>query len=136
MKLCKYKDVLGKPNEGGHKYRFMNLAIVDMGLTIIASAAIAYYLTPKNTGIQISAEKGVTMGGGLDVDTFLRKFIIIFLILNVIGFALHWFFCVETTLVKAFRTMYGKSAAFIDPKNVHQVTKTLNNLFLKRDLVS
>ena len=39
-------------------------------------------------------------------------------------------------LVKAFRTMYGKSATFIDPKNVHQVTKTLNNLFLKRDLVS
>lgn len=107
MKLCKYKDVLGKPNEGGHKYRFMNLAIVDMGLTIIASAAIAYYLTPKNTGIQISAEKGVTMGGGLDVDTFLRKFIIIFLILNVIGFALHWFFCVETTLVKTFRTLFG-----------------------------
>jgi len=39
-------------------------------------------------------------------------------------------------LVGAFRTMYGKSATFIDPKNVHQVTKTLNNLFLKRDLVS
>jgi len=39
-------------------------------------------------------------------------------------------------LVEAFRTMYGKSATFIDPKNVHQVTKTLNNLFLKRDLVS
>ena len=39
-------------------------------------------------------------------------------------------------LVEDFRTMYGKSATFIDPKNVHQVTKTLNNLFLKRDLVS
>ena len=39
-------------------------------------------------------------------------------------------------LVEAFRTMYGKSATFIDPKNIHQVTKTLNNLFLKRDLVS
>ena len=39
-------------------------------------------------------------------------------------------------LIKDFRIMYGKSATFIDPKNVHQVTKTLNNLFLKRDLVS
>jgi len=39
-------------------------------------------------------------------------------------------------LVESFRTMYGKSATFIDPKNVYQVTKTLNNLFLKRDLVS
>ena len=39
-------------------------------------------------------------------------------------------------LVKDFRTMYGKSATFFDPKNVTQVTKTLNNLFLERDLVS
>ncbi len=39
-------------------------------------------------------------------------------------------------LVKSFRTMYGKSATFIDPKNIYQITKTLNNLFLKRDLVS
>ena len=31
--------------------------------------------------------------------------------------------------------MYGKSASFIDSKNVYQITKTLNNLFLKRDLV-
>ena len=39
-------------------------------------------------------------------------------------------------LIDSFRTMYGKSATFIDPKNIYQVTKTLNNLFLKRDLVS
>ena len=39
-------------------------------------------------------------------------------------------------LVDSFKTMYGKSATFIDPKNIYQITKTLNNLFLKRDLVS
>ena len=39
-------------------------------------------------------------------------------------------------LMDDFRTMYGKSATFIDPKNIYQITKTLNNLFLKRDLVS
>ena len=39
-------------------------------------------------------------------------------------------------LIDSFRTMYGKSATFIDPKNIHQITKTLNNLFLKRDLIS
>ncbi len=39
-------------------------------------------------------------------------------------------------LIKDFRIMYGKSASFIDPKNIYQITKTLNNLFLKRDLVS
>ena len=32
--------------------------------------------------------------------------------------------------------MYGKEASFIDPKNVNEVTKTLNNLFLEKNLVS
>ena len=39
-------------------------------------------------------------------------------------------------LVNSFKNMYGKSATFIDPKNINQITKTLNNLFLKRDLIS
>ena len=107
MRLCKYKDILGKPKEGGHKYRFMNIAILDMGLTLIASAVIAFFLTPKSKGIEISSTSGVTIGGGLDTSIFFRKFLIIFLILNILGFALHWFFCVETTLVKTFRTLFG-----------------------------
>ena len=32
--------------------------------------------------------------------------------------------------------MYGKEASFIDPKNVNEVTKTLNSLFLERNLIS
>ena len=35
-----------------------------------------------------------------------------------------------------FQIMYGKEASFIDPKNMYEVTKTLNNLFLKQNLVS
>ncbi len=35
-----------------------------------------------------------------------------------------------------FQIMYGKGASFIDPKNVNEVTKTLNNLFLERNLIS
>jgi len=35
-----------------------------------------------------------------------------------------------------FQIMYGKGASFIDPKNVNEVTKTLNSLFLERNLIS
>jgi len=42
----------------------------------------------------------------------------------------------EEELIENFQTMYGKEASFIDPKNMHEVTKTLNNLFLKQNLVS
>jgi nitric oxide reductase activation protein len=42
----------------------------------------------------------------------------------------------EEELIKNFQIMYGKEASFIDPKNMHEVTKTLNNLFLKQNLVS
>ena len=42
----------------------------------------------------------------------------------------------EEELIENFQVMYGKEASFIDPKNMHEVTKTLNNLFLKQNLVS
>jgi hypothetical protein len=42
----------------------------------------------------------------------------------------------EQELIEDFKTMYGKEASFIDPKNMHEVTKTLNDLFLKQNLVS
>jgi nitric oxide reductase activation protein len=42
----------------------------------------------------------------------------------------------EEELIENFQTMYGKEASFIDPKNMHEVTKTLNNLFLEKNLVS
>ena len=42
----------------------------------------------------------------------------------------------EKELNENFQIMYGKEASFIDPKNVNEVTKTLNNLFLERNLIS
>ena len=42
----------------------------------------------------------------------------------------------EKELNKNFQIMYGKEASFIDPKNVNEVTKTLNSLFLEKNLVS
>ena len=42
----------------------------------------------------------------------------------------------DNELIENFRTMYGKGASFINPKNINEVTKTLNNLFLEKNLIS
>jgi hypothetical protein len=39
--LGKYKNALGKPGEGAHKYRFLNTAIVDYIMTIIGAIITA-----------------------------------------------------------------------------------------------
>ncbi len=40
--LQKYKNILGEPGTGIHKYRFMETAIVDYILAIILAIAITY----------------------------------------------------------------------------------------------
>ena len=42
----------------------------------------------------------------------------------------------ESELIENFQIMYGKGASFIDPKNLNEVTKTLNSLFLEKNLIS
>jgi hypothetical protein len=73
--LCKYKDALGKPKQGLHKYRIFNIAIVDVLLTI-AGAYIIYIFNPK------------------------ISFFIILFCLFVLGIVLHRIFCVRTTVDK------------------------------------
>jgi hypothetical protein len=72
--LCKYKDILGKPKEGLHKYRFFGVAIVDVVLTIIVALLISYF--------------------------FKLSFWITLVILFVLGIILHRLFCVPTTIDK------------------------------------
>ena len=73
--LCKYKDVLGKPKQGLHKYRIFNIAIVDVLLTI-AGAYLFYLFNPK------------------------FNFFVILLCLFFLGIVLHRLFCVRTTVDK------------------------------------
>ena len=35
-----------------------------------------------------------------------------------------------------FKQMYGKDASFIDINNINEITKTLNKLLLKKELIS
>ena len=72
--LCKYKDILGKPNQGVHSYRIFNIAIVDVLLTIIA----AYILSVVTK----------------------YKLIYTLLFMFMLGIISHRIFCVRTTIDK------------------------------------
>lgn len=74
MSLCKYKNALGIPNKGIHKYRLFNIAIVDVIFTII--------------------------GGFILSKTFNIKMYKITLFLFILGIVLHRLFCVRTTIDK------------------------------------
>jgi len=41
MDLCKHKDILGKPYEGFHSYRFLDIAIADVALTVAGAGTIS-----------------------------------------------------------------------------------------------
>ena len=72
--LCKYKDILGKPNQGIHSYRIFNIAIVDVLLTIIA----AYILSVVTN----------------------YKLIYTLTFMFILGIISHRIFCVRTTIDK------------------------------------
>jgi hypothetical protein len=72
VNLCKYKDLLGKPNEGIHSYRIFNIAIADLLMTVLFALFLSYILK--------------------------YSFIIILIILLLLGIILHRVFCVHTTV--------------------------------------
>jgi len=69
-----YSEIFGKPNEGAHSYRFFNLAIIDVILTIIGSFIIA--------------------------KLFNLNFLLVLLFIFILGIILHRLFCVNTTINK------------------------------------
>ena len=72
--LCKYKDLLGKPNQGIHQYRFLGVAIADVTMTVVAAFIISYFSK--------------------------YNFWLILVILFLTGIILHNIFCVKTTIDK------------------------------------
>ena len=74
--FCKYKDSLGKPGEGLHSYRILDIAIMDVLFTILLAKFIQYYI----------------------MDTY--SFWPIFICCFISGIILHRIFCVKTTLDK------------------------------------
>lgn len=72
--LCKYKDILGKPNQGVHSFRIFNIAIVDVLLTILAAYILSIF----------------------------TKFNLIYttILMFILGIISHRIFCVRTTIDK------------------------------------
>lgn len=82
--LCKYKDVLGVPNQGFHSAHLFGFARNDILGTFAIAFIIAIIFYRKS---------------------LLQSFIIISIILFVLGILLHRLFCVNTTLNKM---IFGK----------------------------
>lgn len=75
---CLYKNILGKPNKGVHSYRFANVAIVDVIMTIIVAFIIS--------------------------AVFAISFWKVLAVSFILGIVLHRFFCVRTTVDKLLFT--------------------------------
>ena len=75
MIFCQYKDIFGKPNEGVHSYRLFNIAVVDLGMTLIGGYLIHIYYFNK----------------------YVSLFLVILLLL-LFGVFMHRLFCVKTTV--------------------------------------
>jgi hypothetical protein len=87
MDLCQYKDLFGKPREGAHSYRFMDIAVVDVIMTLV----VVYLLS-----LWYGNTKDVRLWGTIEWKRFWCVCITTFLI----GILAHKLFCVDTTVNK------------------------------------
>ena len=71
--FCKYRNALGKPNQGAHSVRVFGVALFDVALTVIAAWLL----------FRVSGR-----------FTFIQALIIVF----VLGVLAHYLFCVNTTI--------------------------------------
>jgi hypothetical protein len=74
LSLCPYKNLFGQPGKGSHKYRILDIAVVDLAFTVIGAYIIAKYLK--------------------------QDFKMVLFILILLGIILHRLFCVRTTIDK------------------------------------
>ncbi len=79
--FCKYKDIFGKPNEGVHRHRFMNIAIVDLLMTIVLAFFVSKY--------------------------FDFEFVMTIIVLLVLSLIVHKLFCVDTYFVFLFNSLFS-----------------------------
>jgi len=78
MSFCKYKDVFGKPGEGIHKIRVIDIAVLDVLGTIL----IAYFVS-------------------IWIHVAFWKVLIVAFVLAELA---HWLFCVDTKVMRALKS--------------------------------
>ena len=74
INFCQYKHIFGDPGEGVHRFRVLNIAVVDFILTVFLAYAISYY-----SGFSLYYVVPMTF---------------------LLGIILHRMFCVRTTVDK------------------------------------
>lgn len=72
--FCSYSVIFGLPGKGVHSIRFLNLAIVDVGMTVLAAYLFHLY--------------------------FRVSFWLVLFVLFLLGVIFHRLFCVRTTIDK------------------------------------
>jgi hypothetical protein len=72
--LCKYRDANGRSNEGIHRFRFLGVSSVDMGVTILGVLLAAYLLRVN--------------------------FFMLFVVTMIVAICVHRSFCVNTAINK------------------------------------
>ncbi len=76
MWFCKYRYMFGKPKEGAHNIRYLNIAIIDVLASILLAKFIHYY--------------------------FMKEYSLWFVLFLtfILGIIMHRLFCVRTTMDK------------------------------------
>lgn len=77
---CPFKDIFGKPREGPHSYRILDVAVVDTLLTFL----LALFLQ------KVFFEN----------YSFLKVLAVTF----IVGEAMHWYFCVDTKIIQMLKS--------------------------------
>jgi hypothetical protein len=76
--LCKYKDIIGKPNTGIHSYKLYGISVLDVLVVVGAAYVIDAVFLPSR----------------------FRGFWRVLFILFITGIIVHRLFCVRTTIDK------------------------------------
>ena len=77
---CPFKDIFGKPREGPHSYRILDVAVVDTALTFL----LALFLQ------KVFFEN----------YSFLKVLAVTF----IMGEVMHWYFCVDTKIIQMLKS--------------------------------
>jgi len=73
--FCEYKEILGKVKKGVHSYRFFDIAVVDVVMTILGAYLLHLFIPQSN-------------------------FFVVLVSLFLLGIVMHRLFCVRTTVDK------------------------------------
>jgi len=77
--LCRFKDILGTPGEGFHSLRVGGFAALDIAGTLLVGLLLA--------------------------KIFSKNIVLMTVLAFIIGEALHWVFCVDTSFILMIRSM-------------------------------